>query len=211
MAQQGTWTEGDISELAAGTLPTHITQLLREIRGLGSPVLDKDDHVWLRRAAESDAYAMSTEFGVEHDKTALVVESNVFRYKPLLEPLRVRVNPNTKPRDVLRLKLASAATGTDLDISATPEVAREWGELGEQMRKSSDRDFAEEIATAESARIRSLGDTPDEFFEAAARSGSVILDQDVLPDGRRELLPLLLEQAVSTTEHRFGYIHGLTP
>ena len=93
----------------------------------------------------------------------------------------------------------------------TVEVAREWGELGEQMRKSSDRDFAEEIATAESARIRSLGDTPDEFFEAAAKSGSVILDQDVLPDGRRELLPLLLEQAVSTTEHRFGYIHGLTP
>ena len=39
----------------------------------------------------------------------------------------------------------------------------------------------------------------------------MILDQDVLPDGRRELLPLLLEQAVSTTEHRFGYIHGLTP
>ncbi|MGP5660478.1 bifunctional proline dehydrogenase/L-glutamate gamma-semialdehyde dehydrogenase [Corynebacterium falsenii] len=211
VAQQGRWTEGDISELASGTLPTHITQLLREIRGLGSPVLEKEDHIWLRRAAESDAYAMSTEFGVEHDKTALVVESNVFRYKPLLEPLRVRVNAGTNPRDLLRLKLASAATGTELDVSATPEIAAEWGELGEQMRKSSDRDFAEEIETAESTRVRCLGTVPDEFYEAAAKSGSVILDQDVLPDGRRELLPLLLEQAVSTTEHRFGYIHGLTP
>lgn len=211
VAQQGVWTEGDLSELAAGTLPTHITQLLREIRGLGSPALSKDDHVWLRRAAESDAYAMSTEFGVEHDKTALVVESNVFRYKPLLEPLRVRVSEGANPRDLLRLKLASAATGTELDISANPEVAREWGELGEQMRTSSDRDFAEEIAIAQSVRVRSLGEAPDEFYEAAAKSGSVILDQDVLPDGRRELLPLLLEQAISTTEHRFGYIHGLTP
>ena len=191
--------------------PDALEQLLREIRGLGSPALSKDDHVWLRRAAESDAYAMSTEFGVEHDKTALVVESNVFRYKPLLEPLRVRVSEGANPRDLLRLKLASAATGTELDISANPEVAREWGELGEQMRTSSDRDFAEEIAIAQSVRVRSLGEAPDEFYEAAAKSGSVILDQDVLPDGRRELLPLLLEQAISTTEHRFGYIHGLTP
>jgi delta-1-pyrroline-5-carboxylate dehydrogenase len=39
-------------------------------------------------------------------------------------------------------------------------------------------------------------------------SSSVILDQDVLADGRRELLPFLLEQAVSTTNHRFGYIKG---
>lgn len=211
VAQQGVWSEGDISQLVPGTLPTHITQLLREIRGLGSPALDKQDHFWLRRAAESDAHAMATEFGVEHDNTALVVESNVFRYKPLLEPLRVRVNPGANPRDLLRLKLASAATGTELDITATHEVASSWGELGMGMRVASDDDFAEEIETTQSVRVRSLGVAPDSLYEAAAQSGSVILDQDVLPDGRRELLPLLLEQAVSTTEHRFGYIHGLTP
>ncbi|WCZ36089.1 Bifunctional protein PutA [Corynebacterium heidelbergense] len=211
VAQQGVWTEGDVSELTPGTLPTHITQLLREIRGLGSPKLTEEDHVWLRRAAESDAHAWSTEFGVEHDKTALVVESNVFRYKPLLEPLRVRVNAGARPRDLLRLYLASAATGTELDVSATQEVALEWGELGKRMRVSNDMEFAAEVSTAQSARVRALGASPEAFYEAAAQSGSVILDRDVLPDGRRELLPLLLEQAISTTEHRFGYIHGLTP
>ena len=211
VAQQGVWTEGDLSELASGTLPTEITQLLREIRGLGSPVLSKEDHVWLRRAAESDAHVWATEFGIEHDKTALVVESNVFRYKPLLDPLRVRVNQGANPRDLLRLYLASAITGTELDVSATREVAQAWGELGERIRISNDLEFAAELSTAQSARIRALGDVPEEFYEAAAQSGSVILDQDVLPDGRRELLPLLLEQAISTTEHRFGYIHHLTP
>ncbi|MBC2681004.1 aldehyde dehydrogenase family protein [Corynebacterium sp. 4HC-13] len=211
VAQQGRWTEGDINELLSSTLPTHITQLLREIRGVSSPALSKADHTWLRRAAESDAHAMSTEFGIEHDKTALVVESNVFRYRPLLEPLRVRVHYDATPRSVLRLRLAAAACGTELDITAAHDVAESLGELGTAMRIISDADFAEEVSTAASARIRSIGSAPDELYEAAVISGSTILDQDVLADGHRELLPMLLEQAISTTEHRFGYIHGLTP
>ena len=40
-------------------------------------------------------------------------------------------------------------------------------------------------------------------------SNSVILDQPVLADGRRELLPYLLEQAVSVTMHRFGIIRSV--
>ena len=211
VAQQGVWSEGDIDELTPGTLPTHITQLLRQIRGLGSPALSDADHVWLRRAAESDAHAMDTEFGIEHDKSALVVESNVFRYKPLLEPLRVRVNKDANPRDILRLQLGSAATGSELDISASSEVAAKFGELGKEFRVSNDREFAAEISTARFARIRTVGTNPEDFYEAAVQSNSVILDHPVLPDGRRELLTMLLEQAISTTEHRFGYIHGLTP
>lgn len=211
VAQQGRWTEGDLTQLLSATLPTHITQLLREMQGLGSPALSKADHTWLRQAAASDAYAMQTEFGVEHDKTALVLESNVFRYKPLLEPLHVRVHADAHYRDILRLKLGAAATSTELDISAEHDVAAQFGELGHSMRIISDADFAEEVSTSQSIRVRVVGTAPDELYEAAADSGSVILDQDVLADGRRELLPMLLEQAVSTTEHRFGYIHGLTP
>lgn len=211
VSQQGRWTEGDLSQLESASLPTEITQLLREILGLGSPALSKADHAWLRKAAESDAYAIQTEFGIEHDRTALIVESNVFRYKPLLEPLRVRVHADANPRDILRLKLGAAQVGTELDISADHDVAQDLGELGQSFRVISDSDFAEEVSTAQSARVRVVGTAPDALYEAAADSGSVILDQDVLAEGRRELLPMLLEQAVSTTEHRFGYIHGLTP
>ncbi|MEJ4109396.1 proline dehydrogenase family protein [Corynebacterium bovis] len=211
VAQQGVWREGDVNSLVPGTLPTTITQLLREFRGLGSPVLSTADTQWLRRAAESDAHAWSTEFGVEHDNTALVTESNVFRYRPLLTPLRIRVHADAAPRDVLRLHLAAAITGTEIDVSSTVETAASMGELGMRFRTCTDEEFAAAVAVSPSTRVRAVGTAPDGLYEAAVESGSVILDQDVLPDGRRELLPFLLEQAVSTTEHRFGYIHGLTP
>ncbi|MGO1950035.1 MAG: proline dehydrogenase family protein [Mycobacteriaceae bacterium] len=211
VAQQGHWTEGDISELHSGSVSTDITQLLREFHGLPHPVLTEDDHRWLRRAAESDAQAWASEFGAEHDRTALVVESNVFRYRPLLEPLRVRIGQNANTRDLLRLFLGARVTGTKLDVSATPAVASEMGELANRVRMVSDVEFAADIEVQSSVRVRTLGDVDEALYDAAARSGSVVLDRPVLPDGRRELLPMLLEQAVTTTEHRFGYIHGTTP
>lgn len=211
VAQQGHWAEGDISELHSGSVSTAITQMLREFHGLAHPVLTEDDHRWLRRAAESDAQAWTSEFGIEHDRTALVVESNVFRYRPLLEPLRVRIGAHANLRDLLRLYLGASVTGTKLDVSAAASVASEMGELANRIRMVSDSEFAAEIGVQPSVRIRALGDVDEDLYEAAARSGSVVLDQPVLPDGRRELLPMLLEQAVTTTEHRFGYIHGTTP
>ena len=41
------------------------------------------------------------------------------------------------------------------------------------------------------------------------KSNSVVLAQPVLADGRRELLPYLLEQAVTVTMHRFGIIRSV--
>ena len=54
--------------------------------------------------------------------------------------------------------------------------------------------------------MRTVGSVEPGVYEAAVKSNSVVLDQPVLADGRRELLPFLLEQAVSVTMHRFGII-----
>ena len=95
-------------------------------------------------------------------------------------------------------------SANELDAQLT-----ELGALGARIRQVSDKAFANEIAHKPSCRVRTLGDEVDlALYEAAVESSSVILDQDVLADGRRELLPFLLEQAVSTTNHRFGYIKG---
>ena len=67
-------------------------------------------------------------------------------------------------------------------------------------------EFAAEVAHAESARVRAIGEVEPEVYEAAVKSNSVVLAQPVLADGRRELLPYLLEQAVTVTMHRFGII-----
>ncbi|NLF91013.1 MAG: hypothetical protein GX570_06670, partial [Corynebacterium marinum] len=59
---------------------------------------------------------------------------------------------------------------------------------------------------APGSRVRALGEVDPPLYAAAAATGSVVLDQPVLADGRRELLPFLLEQAVSVTLHRFGVL-----
>ena len=70
--------------------------------------------------------------------------------------------------------------------------------------------FAREVAGLESARVRTVGSVEPGVYEAAVQSNSVVLDQPVLADGRRELLAFLLEQAVSVTMHRFGIIRRVS-
>ena len=72
----------------------------------------------------------------------------------------------------------------------------------------SARDEAE-LADRPSSRVRALGTVPESLYQAAADNGSVIIDGPVLADGRRELLHLLLEQAVSVTSHRFGVLRNI--
>src|SRR5699024_723736 len=147
-----------------------------------------------------------TEFGREHDRTGLVSEANIFRYRPLLDVLRIRVGAGYQLRDVLRQQLAALITGTEIRISAPAEIA---AELPVNVTVQSAAEFAEEVANAESARIRALGEVEPEVYEAAVKSNSVVLAQPVLADGRRELLPYLLEQAVTALMHRFGIIRSV--
>ncbi|WJZ03781.1 bifunctional proline dehydrogenase/L-glutamate gamma-semialdehyde dehydrogenase [Corynebacterium freiburgense] len=135
---------------------------------------------FLKRAAALDEIAWRTEFGVEQDFTGLRCESNVFRYRPL-ETLYV---VGDDEEQFNRLKLAALRTGTELRKLET----HEW--------------------FPPHSRIRAIGDAPvpTTIYEWAALNGSVVIDGPVLADGRRELLHFLKEQAVSTTNHRFGYI-----
>ena len=200
VAQFGDW-EDQLPEPQNIDLSPNVREILSKYQ-----VLDKDDQRWLWRAAESDAYAWRNEFGIDHDPTALRSEANIFRYKKLLEPLRVRVGENYRTRDVVRMLLGAAITDSELDVSAPPAVAAELNQLGVFARPVSNERFAVEIQRSPSTRVRTLGTVTDDLYEAAAASQSVVLDQPVLADGRRELLPFLLEQALSATMHRFGII-----
>ena len=134
---------------------------------------------WLRRAAELDELAWREEFSREHDLTGLKSEANILRYRPLPEPLPVHVGEGADMRDLWRLRLAAERAGASI---------------------------SEEITFRPGGRVRVLGAVPDGFHEKAAEVGAVILDGPVLADGRRELLPFLLEQALSVTLHRFGVL-----
>ncbi|MBZ8176580.1 aldehyde dehydrogenase family protein [Corynebacterium sp. 3HC-13] len=203
VAQLGQWSDAElpVSQPAASINPT-IARIIRE----ASPVLDVTDQEWLWQAADLDQLAWDQEFSRSHDPSALVSEANIFRYRPLPGPLTVRVGAGAQPKDLLRLKIAGEITGTGVDMSATAEVAGKFAELGLELRTCSDSAFAREVAEAESIRIRTVGEVSPGLWDAAVVSGSTVLNSPVLADGRRELLPFLLEQAISVTMHRFGVI-----
>ncbi|MDN6600442.1 MAG: bifunctional proline dehydrogenase/L-glutamate gamma-semialdehyde dehydrogenase [Corynebacterium flavescens] len=201
VAQLGTWEDSSLRPLDVAIRP-HVAALLRDPQL--NKQLSEEDITWLWRAAELDEKAWQEEFGRTHDRTGLVSEANIFRYRPLVQPLQVRIGGDVPLREVLRLKLAQEITGAAAEFSAVPAVARELAGLG--VHAVSDEDFAAEISGAESCRVRALGAVDPQLYEAAVSSNSVIEDQPVLADGRRELLPFLLEQALSITTHRFGVI-----
>lgn len=162
-------------------------------------------------ALRLDALEWDTEFDIEHDRSALACEANVFRYRPLLDPLQVRVSPGFKTRDLLRTILGAQLVGTDLEIStalSSPEIDG-LREAGIEIATISDETFAEKLEGLPSERVRVLGTADERLFDAAAVSGGVVLDSVVLVDGRLELLRFLLEQALSVTTHRFGMLDNV--
>lgn len=203
VAQLGTWSDADLSPTQPGaSIRPHVARIIRD----NSHLLSRDDETWLWHAADLDQRAWDAEFSVAHDPSALVSEANIFRYRPLFEPLRVRAGAGATIRELLRLRMAGELTGTGVDISASPELASELARAGVEVRSATDSAFAREVAESESIRVRAVGVVADSLRDAAVVSGSTVLDAPVLADGRRELLPFLLEQAISVTMHRFGVI-----
>ncbi|MDY3127535.1 MAG: bifunctional proline dehydrogenase/L-glutamate gamma-semialdehyde dehydrogenase [Corynebacterium sp.] len=205
VAQFGTWAEGELSPVDID-IDQQVTQLLHSLPASLSNV----DIAWLWRAAELDALAWQQEFGRDHDRSGLVSEANIFRYRRLLAPLRIRITSGYTLREVIRQQLAAAITGTNVIFSAPSAIASEVTLAGDGMVISqTTEEFAAEVAGAQSVRVRTIGAVEPAVYRAAVESDSVVLDQPVLADGRRELLPYLLEQAVSVTMHRFGIIRSV--
>lgn len=203
VAQQGSWEDGELKPQNVSLEP----RIARELLSVAA-LLNEEDAEWLTRAAELDAIAWRSEFGVEHDRTALASERNIFRYRPLLDRLMVRLGHGFELKDLLRLHLGSILTGTELEISAPAAVEVVVPEFME-ITVEDDLKYSQKIAERSGVRVRYLGDVPDMAYQAAVDSGSVIIDTPVLADGRRELLHMLLEQAVSVTSHRFGVLRNV--
>ncbi|MCD2194425.1 bifunctional proline dehydrogenase/L-glutamate gamma-semialdehyde dehydrogenase [Actinomycetospora endophytica] len=170
---------GDPSELPSAPLGRAVSDLLASV----ASSVSAEDLGWLRAAAGSDAYWWREEFSVEHDPTGIAAEADVFRYRPL-PSLRVVVGAGVAERDVLRVRLAGACAGVSL-VAVGSDVIPEPGE-----------------------RLRVIGEVPTTLREAAARVGASLVEGPVLADGRRELLTVLREQAVSVTRHRFGHVEA---
>ncbi|HEY3438410.1 MAG TPA: proline dehydrogenase family protein [Actinotalea sp.] len=158
-----------------------------------SPDVPQDDAGWLAWAREDDRRWWRAELGVEHDPTGLAVESDVLRYRPVPQ-LTLRVGAGARAREVERVLSAARCAGVPVVVSRDDE--------------EDDATFAAAVREGEiTGRIRVVGAAPGLREAARTRVGQVtVLDGPVLASGRRELLTVLREQAISRTRHRFGHV-----
>ena len=204
VAQLGTWSADGLP--TKGVSPTSAVRrsVDAQLGSLGERV-DADERAWLEAAVASDAAAWADELGVEHDKSGLVVETNVFRYRPHPRVL-VRAGAGTRVVDVLRLVAGATLTGAGVVVSADPGL-RLPGSIGHvQVVGESDDAFLDRAAGTADARVRAVGEVPGSLVDDLVEAGVDVITGDVLATGRRELLPFVREQAVSTTRHRFGHV-----
>ncbi|MFP5021701.1 proline dehydrogenase family protein [Pseudonocardia phyllosphaerae] len=194
VAQFGSWHDGPGTVTAPADAPAPSAAAARVLSAAGA--VSDADRDRLERAAASDAAAWRDEFSVEHDPTGLAAESNVFRYRPL-PGLAVWAGEDATRADVLRVLLAAATAGVPVRLHGpgTPDGPLPGATRGGDV-----------LEPVNGERIRTVGTVPDELRVAAAQAGASIVDAPVLVDGRRELLTVLREQAISRTRHRFGHI-----
>ena len=175
--------------------------------GLEFPEFDR-----VRRAAQSDEKAWAAEYGVARDVSALGVERNVFRYRPV--PVTIRLSEGEPLGHLVRLLAAASRAGAGVDISSAlplpTSLVQTFGDtfgpvLVGELTVESDEAWLNRARTLDTARVRLIGGNPLALAEAVLGSVDIaIWSGPVTTSGRIELLPFLHEQAISITAHRFG-------
>ncbi|RPF26881.1 bifunctional proline dehydrogenase/L-glutamate gamma-semialdehyde dehydrogenase [Georgenia muralis] len=217
VAELGTWAPDGVPTRQAEP-PAHVRRALSDYTGL---VISQADRSWLRAAVASDAAAWQAELGRAADPTGLSVEENVLRYRPA--PLTVRTVPGAAVVELVRVLLAAELAGTPVRVSLDPATSAALKDLdgaGEGARAGLRR-LAEHVDRAETPdelvarvrrdgleRVRVIGGGPEAsaLVDALWTPDVTVLHGPVLATGRRELLGVLREQAVSRTLHRFGHL-----
>ncbi|MCU1477363.1 MAG: 1-pyrroline-5-carboxylate dehydrogenase [Subtercola sp.] len=211
----GAWADepglpgGDIS--LAGLSPA-VASLLEASTG----GLDWQQFEVVRRAAVGDEDAWQNFFATA-DVSALSVERNVLRYRPL--PVLVRLSEGEPLGLLVRVLAAATRAGAPLALSTALKLPRPLRALLKERRvKVFVESDAQWLARASAAvggdsavgsspvtRIRMIGGDPVALARALGGSPDVALyTGEVARAARIELLPFLREQAVSITNHRFG-------
>ncbi len=205
----GSWVDAPVRETAALSV--------FDERLLNAAELSETDSAWLRGALGSDKLWWNQEFNQAKDRSGLVAERNIFRYKPV--DVTVRFEAATSEHGVaeaLRVVAAGVTAGSRVLLSSGLELPRGVRNLfAEHSVIVVDEDadafaaraarLAAKTGPTSSSRIRLIGGSVKALSEATDGKPDVaIYASPVTGAGRVEMLPFLHEQAVSITAHRFG-------
>ena len=165
------------------------------------------------RSLANDERAWSEVFGISTDETGLSVERNVFRYRPTA--VTVRAAGFVPLGDILRVVLAGARAGARVSVSLTDPLpdgalkllrqgSSNFAGLGDYVVET-EREFVSRVSGNPPERIRLLGSRSDALSVAFDGAPEIaIYGHEVTESGRVEMLPFMVEQAISLTAHRFG-------
>lgn len=166
-----------------------------------SELLERIGDEGLSAAAESDAYWMRREFGVEHDPSGLRCESNVLRYRRFGRAVLRAENAGV----LARLALAATAAGVIFELSVPEGLELPvWAEDFAVWRES-EAALAGRLGEGGYGVVRAPG-AGVALREAATEAGLRLLDSPPVANGRIELRGLFREQAVSESRHRHGCV-----
>ena len=214
----GTWNDRTLN--SKGPTPTEprvvtLLNLIDQFEVLSG--VSKTARDWLRRAAESDEAAWTSEFSRANDVSQVGVERNVFRYRPI--PVRLRVTDLGDVPEFLRVVLAGLRSGSPLTLSVSPwvstEVIKALAAIGLDVEIESNHEWTWALQRKgqklSGARIRLVGGSLENVTSVTGgRPDVAVWAGPVVSAGRVEMLPFLREQAVSITAHRFGTPNHLT-
>ena len=204
LVQLGAWEKAPFRDAGSGSSPDPtIAHHLDALR----PLVSEADAAWLTACAEQDQTWWEREFGRVQDPTGLDSEANLFRYRP--RDVVVRAAEDASLTDVIRVGLAAERSGSRVVLAPAAEMPGEVQELFRAvLDPCGDEAFARVAADWSgpdgAGRIRLVGTAPGLAEALAERPEISLLGDPVVGASRVEMLPLLAEQAVSITMHRFG-------
>lgn len=169
--------------------------------------LEADQAEDYRGALRSMQRALTEEYLAEKDVSQLGVEKNVFRYRPT--SVHVRVENNDDWAKTFAMVAGAIAGGADLELSLAGDIPGAFAvylyQYGIDSKIESRAEWLGRIGQMESGRIRYLGNDIEGIAEAVGGSVDIAVYLDeVTGNGRVDLRPFFLEQAVAATNHRFG-------
>lgn len=184
-----------------------VDELLQTCQALVGVELDEATGKSLLHTAGRYAYAWRTHFNLEHDPSAILGESNVFRYRPLKGGVLVRVASNEEVPAALMALLAARTCGTAVRVSVAEGVTtlnQLAGLSGITVATESEAVLATFMDKGE--RLRVFSPIGRDLREAANEAHVAVIDAPLTNNGRVELRYYLREQAVSHTTHRYGNV-----
>ncbi len=187
-------------------VPIQIERLSKIIQKLS--LSTEELGIWY--ASISNYAFWAQKFQHDHDPSRIIGEDNLFQYRPF-HGICLRIQPEDRPFDILRVLAAALATLTPIQVSwtkgSTPiEITSEWKKLMPIFRfvEETEAHFLDRIKLGAFHRVRLLSEPAPTWHHAAAQSATFLDIAPVLSSGRFELLHYLREIALSHHYHRYG-------